>query len=159
MPELSRVSPCPTKNPEVLVLPSGWGTATIGVRSSSTVGMSRSYGGGSMVLNWDGGDFAHQGLHYACDIENRRHCVDWIAAKLGVSESYFGQFWTSCEVVAKLIDMPIVQLLKDPEVPSFKMFCSEKHDLQVVFAGAELKLKRLISGDVDATCCFGVRVQ
>lgn len=148
----------PNKEREVLALPLGWGTASLSTQSCSDWGLSRSYDGCGNVLTWDGGDFVRLGLRCACDIENRQHRVDWVASKLSIPKNYFWRFWTSCEVVAKLIDMPIVQLLKDPDASSFKKLCSEKQDVRVVCKGAELTLKRLVAEDIDATCCFGVRV-
>jgi hypothetical protein len=96
-------------------LPAGWGKAILnapGCHSPRSVDTARSYDHLGRQLVWIPDRRSTRGRRFACDIEHRSRPSPDLAARFGLSKREFLRRWVTTEVLAKLLDVPVLVLLE-----------------------------------------------
>lgn len=96
-------------------LPPHWGLAQLyklGSAPLALTGVVRSYDSSGNVLIWQEYDRGVPAAYRACDVEQESDFCGEMAALLGVKERNFHRSWVFTEVLAKLLNIPILIWLK-----------------------------------------------
>jgi hypothetical protein len=91
-------------------LPDGWGNAVLRKRHERRPGAAYSYDHLGHQLTWSPAQIAAK--NFACDMEQHGRDSARIAARFGMSQRQFLRAWVLTEVLAKLLDVPILSWLK-----------------------------------------------
>lgn len=92
-----------------LELPTGWGMAYLNHNSSISISETRSYDLSGRVVRWIP---PKEFKNYACDIEDSRTECQYLAKYFDIENQNFLKHWVVCEVIAKILNMPIFYFLK-----------------------------------------------
>ena len=95
-------------------LPRGWGRFVLerAPRTAAEVPLPRSYASDGQRLTWRAGEHLLETCVVACDVEDQTRepgdeILAWSGAGLG-----FHRFWVLGEIAAKLLDIPILELVR-----------------------------------------------
>ena len=91
-------------------LPDGWGGAVLRKRHKRQLGAAYSYDHLGHQLTWSPAQIPAKNI--ACDMEQHGRDSTRIAAHFGMSQRQFLRAWVLTEVLAKLLDVPILSWLK-----------------------------------------------
>ena len=111
-------------------LPDGWGDAVLRKRHERRTGAAYSYDHLGHQLTWSPAQITAQSI--ACDVEQHGRDSAQIAAHFGMSQRQFLRAWVLTEVLAKLLDVPILSWLKRHGLAATSRGEVEQIDVRVV---------------------------
>jgi hypothetical protein len=134
-------------------LPDGWGDAVLRKLHKRRPGATYSYDHLGHQLTWTPAQIPAKNI--ACDVEQQGRDCARMAAHFGMSQGQFLRAWVLTEVLAKLLDVPILSWLK---VHGLIVRWREIEQIDVRVYGAPGIATTLVMecGQIQRTMAFGI---